>query len=115
MKKSLLPCLFALGACGSSGQDQGPPPEGCQMAEGGTSTISGGPDLPVGEWRNISPPQVTFQQGDAATFTQGITIDPCDSGTLYLSVSSFDVEGGNPGIYKTTNGGSSWEKVGQLD
>jgi photosystem II stability/assembly factor-like uncharacterized protein len=43
-----------------------------------------------------------------------VTLDPCDVGTLYLCVSSFLVDD-VPGIYKSTDAGSSWTKVGPLD
>jgi hypothetical protein len=95
--------------------DPGPAPKGCQMADGGRSTIVDGPELHVGEWRDLSP-DLPFNSGDETNvFTQGIALDPCDSGTLYLSVSSFNVETGFPGVYKTTDGGATWRKVGLLD
>jgi photosystem II stability/assembly factor-like uncharacterized protein len=51
----------------------------------------------------------------ATAFGQGITLDPCDAGTLYFSVVGFDPTAAKAGIYKTTNAGSTWTKVGPLD
>jgi hypothetical protein len=58
---------------------------------------------------------VNFHGGGNDVFTQGITLDPCNAGTLYLSVSSFDVAGGKPGIYKSVDAGSTWTSLGTLD
>ncbi len=74
------------------------------------------PALMPGVWKNISPPGVNFHKGNGTdVFTQGITLVPCNVATLYLSVSSFDVTGGNPGVYKSTDAGATWTRVGQLD
>jgi photosystem II stability/assembly factor-like uncharacterized protein len=81
-----------------------------------TALPSGAPALQPGVWKQINPAGVNFHSdGKTDTFTQGITLDPCNAGTLYLSVSSFDVSGGNPGLYKSVDAGSTWTKVGGLD
>jgi hypothetical protein len=91
------------------------PAMGCQAPGGNSALPSGAPALETGVWKNISPAGVNFHGGGDDVFTQGIALDPCRAGTLYLSVSSFDVQGGKPGVYKTVDGGSSWVRVGQLD
>jgi hypothetical protein len=95
----------------------GGPPVGCAAPGGGTSVLpAGAPALAPGVWTNISPAGVSFHRdGSTDVFTQGITLDPCNAGTLYLSVSSFDLAGGHPGVYKSIDAGASWNKVGQLD
>jgi len=91
-------------------------PAGCSAASGTTALPPGAPALEVGVWKQISPAGVAFHSGGGNdVFTQGITIDPCNPGTLYLSVSSFDVAGGKPGVYKSTDAGSTWKIVGKLD
>src|SRR5262249_40183899 len=102
------------GNAASEGSDGPRPPITC--ASPSTALPEDAPALVAGEWKNISPAGVNFHGGGGDdVFTQGIALDPCDAATMYLSVSSFDVEGGNPGVYKTTNGGSDWTKVGNLD
>jgi len=82
---------------------------------GSTAMPAGAPALVPGTWTNINPADVNFHGGGGDVFTQGITLDPCQAGTLYLSVSSFDVQNGKPGIYKSVDGGSSWKLSGALD
>jgi hypothetical protein len=94
--------------------DAGGIPIGCR-AGAATTLPPGAPVLAPGSWKNISPPGVVFQTGATAVFTQGITLDPCNEATLYLCVCSFDVAGGNPGVYKSTDAGGTWKKVGKLD
>ena len=72
----------------------------------------GAPKLSAGQWVNISPKEVPFGDG---SFTQGIAVDWCDPATMYLTVDAFDIEGDKAGLYKTTDGGSSWRKISQLD
>jgi photosystem II stability/assembly factor-like uncharacterized protein len=76
---------------------------------------AGAPTLTPGIWQNLPIQGVTFHGGGNDVFTQGITIDPCNAGTLYLCVCSFDVAGGHPGVYKSVDAGSTWNKVGLLD
>jgi hypothetical protein len=70
-------------------------------------------------WVNISPASVPFNKYDSGgqpiAFSQGITLDPCDVGTLYLSVQANDSFAAGTGIYKTTDAGASWQKIGELD
>jgi hypothetical protein len=77
------------------------------------------PTLTPGVWVNVSPPSVPFNtydnSGQPIAFAQGLTLDPCDVGTLYLSVQANDAFPAGTGIYKTTNAGGSWQKVSLLD
>jgi hypothetical protein len=94
----------------------GAKPAGCGAASGSMALPLGAPALEMGVWKKINPAGVAFHSGGGDdVFTQGITLDPCNPGTLYLSVSSFDVTGGKPGVYKTVDAGSTWKKVGNLD
>ena len=91
---------------------------GCQAPGGGNSALpSGAPALETGVWKNISPAGVNFHGGGDDVFTQGIALDPCRAGTLYLSVSSFDVQGGKPGIYAVVirGGGHRVNRVGHVE
>ena len=86
----------------------------------GTSTFTckasgklpaGAPQLTKGQWVNISPKDVPWGKG----FTQGMALDPCDPATMYLTVCGFDPVGVKAGLYKTTDGGSNWKKLSELD
>jgi hypothetical protein len=91
-------------------------PVGCAATTSTSALPAGAPALQAGVWKNISPAGVNFHSdGKTDVFTQGITLDPCSVATLYLSVSSFDVKGGKPGVYKSVDAGSTWTKVGNLD
>ena len=70
------------------------------------------PDLTVGIWKNITPAGVTMSAVDHV-FCQGMAIDPAHPSTLYLCVCAYDAAKG--GLYKTTDGGATWNKMGKLD
>ena len=70
------------------------------------------PPLIPGEWKNITPPNVVMTP-DNHVFCQGLAIDPAHPATLYLCVCAYDVAKG--GLYKTTDGGATWAKIGKLD
>lgn len=106
------------GASGSAGLGQagsfetGGPKCG---VEGGTGGPSGPtPALTPGEWVNITPNIQDFA-GDpgSGSFGQGIAVDPCNPAILYFSLCNFDTNKG--GLYKSTDGGMTWNKMGDLD
>jgi photosystem II stability/assembly factor-like uncharacterized protein len=70
------------------------------------------PVLPEGVWTKITPAEVTMT-AENHVFCQGMAIDPAHPSTLYLCVCAYDVAKG--GLYKTTDGGAHWAKVGNLD
>ncbi len=70
------------------------------------------PELTVGVWKSITPSGVTMSAADHV-FCQGMAIDPAHPSTLYLCVCAYDVAKG--GLYKTTDGGATWKKMGSLD
>lgn len=72
-----------------------------------------GPDLVPGTWKNISPAAAAIDPAKNI-FCQGMAIDPQKPSTLYLGVCGYDVTK-NVGLYKTTDGGSTWKVVGNLD
>jgi hypothetical protein len=94
MKRTL--CLVALLAVGSLA---GP-------------VAGANPDLVVGTWKNITPAGVTMSYTDHV-FCQGVTVDLKNPGTVYLCVCAYDAKKG--GLFKTTDGGGKWAKVGELD
>jgi hypothetical protein len=65
-----------------------------------------------GLWHTITPASVTTSDADHV-FCQGMAIDPVHPSTLYLCICAYDVAKG--GLYKTTDGGASWRRVGNLD
>lgn len=70
------------------------------------------PPIESGKWTRISPPGITMT-ADNHVFCQGMAIDPSDPSTVYLCICAYDVAHG--GLYKTTDRGSTWRKVGSLD
>jgi hypothetical protein len=83
--------------------------------EGGTGGPSGPtPALEPGVWVNITPNLQDFA-GDpgSGSFGQGIAVDPCNPAILYFSLCNFDTNKG--GIYKSTDGGMTWNKMGDID
>jgi len=77
---------------------------------------AGAPALEPSVWKNVGPAEVPF--GSQNVFTQGMAIDPCNPATLYLTVtgynpSDFKILPG--GLFKTTDAGSHWSKLGAFD
>lgn len=60
-------------------------------------------DLKVGVWKNISPADFSDTFG-----ANSIDIDPTQPLTLYASLDE-------QGVWKTTDGGTTWKKLGDLD
>jgi hypothetical protein len=65
--------------------------------------VAANPTLTPGVWADITPPGGTGGFGTAF-----VEIDPSNPATLYASCDQ-------NGLYKTTNAGSNWIKIGQLD
>jgi hypothetical protein len=78
-----------------------------------TALPASAPVLTPGMWTDITPKSVPF--GGAAAFTRGIELDPCDASTLYLAAMTNDGAKAPAGVYKTTDAGASWKRVGALD
>jgi photosystem II stability/assembly factor-like uncharacterized protein len=70
------------------------------------------PPLAPGVWTRISPPSVVMTAANHV-FCQGMAIDPAHSDTIYLCICAYDVLQG--GLYKTTDRGATWRRVGKLD
>jgi len=70
------------------------------------------PELVPGVWKNITPACVSMSK-ENHVFCQGMAIDLKKPSTLYLCVCAYDVNKG--GLFKTTDAGSSWKKIGHLD
>lgn len=79
------------------------------------AVIQANPVYTPGVWKQINPSGVPFTGpccGNA--FAQGVAIDPNNSSTLYLCVNGFEIDATGSGLYKTTDGGSSWVRIGRL-
>jgi len=88
-------------------------PVGCRTGAAMNALPATAPTLVPGTWKNISPTQVKW--GAGAANTQGMAVDPCNPSTLYLCVASNNMQVTTPGVYKSTDAGSPWKKVGKLD
>jgi hypothetical protein len=89
-------------------------PATAQCPNGIAPLHANAPVLEPGVWKNISPAAVPFRGGDDPAFTQGMAMDPCDPSVLYLTTDGFNPESVNAGLYKSTDAGTSWTRVGQL-
>jgi photosystem II stability/assembly factor-like uncharacterized protein len=74
--------------------------------------VEANPDLVPGVWKNITPTGVTMTP-ENHVFCQGVTLDLKQPNTLYLCVCAYDAKQG--GLFKTTDAGSTWTKMGHLD
>jgi photosystem II stability/assembly factor-like uncharacterized protein len=81
------------------------------------------PNLTIGTWTNISPTVLPFtnvfadlvtSNGAPGLLAAGIAIDPSNPLTLYECIDSFATPT-NGGIWKSTDGGTSWAHLGNLD
>jgi photosystem II stability/assembly factor-like uncharacterized protein len=73
---------------------------------------SSAPALSSTAWTNISPKGPPY--GDNGTIALGIAVDPCDPAVLYDCVTSYDPAAGKGGVYKSTDAGTSWNRVGSV-
>lgn len=100
---------------GNNGGDNGPPidfdPPTCSVMPG---LPEGAPDFQPGVWTNISPAGVRFNPA-GHSFTQGMTIDPCNPATLYACIVSFDqADMPNNGLYRSLDAGATWLRLGSF-
>ncbi len=70
------------------------------------------PTFVPGVWKRLTPSTVTTSFEDHV-FCQGVAIDPQQPTTLYLCICAYDVAKG--GLFKTTDSGGTWKKIGALD
>jgi hypothetical protein len=102
----------AVGTGGSTGTGGGSGGGGVRQKCTGTVTTTlpgGAPSLTPGVWKDITPPGIP--KGDAQYLIgQGFAIDPCNMATLYWGTTPFDAAWG--GLYRSTNGGGTWVKLG---
>jgi hypothetical protein len=70
---------------------------------------SDAPQLSTTLWTDISPEGFPFNPNTSAT---GVAVDPCHPSVIFLCTGSFDPAFG--GLYRSTNGGTSWAKVGRV-
>ena len=118
-------------AGGSSGSGMGGAPS--SAGTGGSDVGSGGakssqkcstpvkgtlpataPALEAGVWKNITPvSHMGFLGAPETMIAQGIAMDPCDVATLYWGTTPYEADKG--GLFKTTDGGGSWTKIGPFD
>jgi hypothetical protein len=111
------------GAGNEGGEDNGGSSSGGRSGTGGvggtgitepcTEPVIGlpddAPDLEPGVWTDISPPSI--EKGDPEYMLgQGIAVDPCNPAVIYWGNTPFYEETG--GLWKTTNAGATWVKLG---
>jgi hypothetical protein len=79
--------------------------------------VSAAPTLTPGVWTNIDVAGIAFSAGTEARFTQSMVIDPTNPDIIYLCVCGVNTStwAAIPmGIYKTTDRGSTWRKIGKI-
>jgi hypothetical protein len=107
------------GSGGSGGSSIFVPPS---CANGVTALPADAPKLTPGTWTQINPASLVFGHNTAShnqdIFTQGMALDPCNPATIYFCVCANPVTGNTgsmPGLYRTTNAGSTWTRLGPFD
>jgi photosystem II stability/assembly factor-like uncharacterized protein len=79
------------------------PPDAGACVNGVVGPTGAPPSLTQGRWVNITPPGLDLS-GDAFGCSR-LAMDPCHPYTLYVCVDQ-------QGIYKTTDGGATWARLG---
>jgi hypothetical protein len=72
------------------------------------------PQLQPGVWKDVSPADPPFGPSPF-TFATAIGMDLCNPAVIYVGVQGFDWVASKAGVYKTTNAGTTWTRVGPLD
>jgi photosystem II stability/assembly factor-like uncharacterized protein len=85
---------------------------GCVIVGMAVAGAFANPALTLGTWVNISPPGVSFANG--GNLTQGMTLDPSNPNSIYLTVCYNACNGSNKGIWHSTDGGSTWKRFSHL-
>src|SRR6185369_6158446 len=107
MRRSIVSAVCLLGGalgCGSPKPNDADPLGGA----GGPGTPGIAPVLVPGVWTNISPPSPLKSEdfgGSPAGGVLTVALDPSDPLTLYTAIE-------HTGIWKTTDGGTSWVQLG---
>lgn len=97
------------GKGGSSGRGGSGGTGVAETCEGTTDLPAGAPELEVGRWTDITPPEIP--KGDPENLIgQGLTMDPCNSAVLYWGTTPFQSE--YAGLYRSTDAGGSWTRLG---
>ena len=105
-------------AGGSGGSTAGSASSGAHTQRCGDpvkTTLPGtAPALEPGVWKNITPAtHLGFLGAPETMIAQGIAMDPCDTATLYWGTTPYQTDKG--GLFKTSDGGGSWAKIGPFD
>jgi len=72
------------------------------------------PVLKPGVWTDITPAETKIKESNRRTFCLGFAIDPRNPAIIYLCVSNYELAEGE-GLYKTTDGGTTWKRLGPFD
>lgn len=73
---------------------------------------AGAPALKQGMWTDIRPAGIPWGDNGQAT---GFAINPCNPAVLYVCIGSFDTSMTTKGgLYRTTDAGATWTKVGKV-
>jgi hypothetical protein len=87
-----------------------------KCADPKTTLPADAPKLEAGVWTQLNPSQVHYGNNAVDVFTQGLALDPCNPATIYLTAcTNPDDPGSNPGLYRSTNAGTTWTRLGPFD
>jgi hypothetical protein len=70
--------------------------------------------LKPGVWTDLTPAATKIKESNRRTFCLSFAIDPQNPATIYLCVKNYELAEGK-GLYKTTDGGATWKRLGPLD